>query len=41
MKKISSSEIKDILDKWVSSVGSGRYVPSDYTENLDESFSIT
>ena len=41
MKKISSSEIKGSLDNWVSSVGSGRYVPSDYTENLDESFSIT
>ena len=41
MKKISSKIIKNKLDKWVSSVGSGRYVPSDFIENLDESFSIT
>ena len=41
MKKKSSDEIKKELNKWVSSVGSGRYVPGDFTENLDESFSIT
>ena len=41
MKKISANEIKHELDGWVSSVGSGRYVPSNYSENLNESFSIT
>jgi len=41
MKKISANEIKHELDEWVSSVGSGRYVPSNYSENLNESFSIT
>tara|TARA_B100000686_G_scaffold197561_1_gene204421 strand:+ start:937 stop:1614 length:678 start_codon:yes stop_codon:yes gene_type:complete len=41
MKKKSPNEIKELLDTWVASVGSGRYVPGNYTENLDQSFSIT
>lgn len=41
MKKKSSIEIKNTLDKWVSSVGTGRYQPSNYVDDLDNSFSIT
>ena len=41
MKKQSSNEIKSALDRWVSGVGTGRYQPSDYVDDLDNSFSIT
>ena len=41
MKKISSSEIKNTLDKWVSGVGTGRYSPSDYVDDLDNSLSLS
>ena len=41
MIKKTSSEIKSTLDKWVSGVGTGRYQPSDYVDDLDNSFSIT
>tara|TARA_Y100000590_G_scaffold127688_1_gene145994 strand:- start:30073 stop:30750 length:678 start_codon:yes stop_codon:yes gene_type:complete len=41
MKKKSSTEIKTILDKWVSSVGTRRFPPSNYVDNLDKSFSVT
>ena len=41
MKKKSEYEIKNLLDTWVSNVGSGRYVPSNYTEDLNTTYSIT
>jgi len=41
MKKKSAYEIKNLLDTWVSNVGSGRYVPSNYTEDLNTTYSIT
>ena len=41
MKKNSFTEIKTMLDKWVSGVGTKRYIPSNYVDNLDISLSIT
>ena len=41
MKKISASAIKNTLDKWVSRVGTGRYQPDNYVDDLDNSFSIS
>ena len=41
MKKISSRKIKSTLDKWVSGVGTGRYQPGNYVDDLDNSFSIS
>ena len=41
MKKISSRKIKSTLDKWVSGVGTGRYQPSNYVDDLDNTFSIS
>ena len=41
MKKISASAIKNTLDKWVSGVGTGRYQPGNYVDDLDNSFSIS
>jgi len=41
MKKKSSSEIKNTLDEWVSGLGTGRYQPKNYIDDLDNSFSIT
>ena len=39
--QISLNEIKSTLDKWVTSVGTGRYIPSDYVDDLDNTLSIT
>ena len=41
MKKISASVIKNTLDKWVSGLGTGRYQPGNYVDDLDNSFSIS
>ena len=41
MKKISASAIKNTLDKWVSGVGTGRYQPGNYVDDLDNSLSIS
>ena len=41
MKKISASKIKRTLDKWVSGVGTGRYQPGNYIDDLNNSFSIS
>jgi len=41
MKKMSPSTIKNTLDKWVSGVGTGRYQPGNYVDDLDNSFSIS
>ena len=41
MKKISSVKIKNTLDKWVSKLGTGRYPPSNYIDNIDNTFSIS
>ena len=40
MKKISASTIKNTLDKWVSGVGTGRYQPGNYVDDIDNNFSI-
>ena len=40
MKKISASAIKNTLDKWVSGVGTGRYQPGNYVDDIDNNFSI-
>ena len=41
MKKITSRKIKSILDRWVLSVGTGKYQPKDHVDDLDNSFSIS
>ena len=41
MKKKSAIAIKKTLDKWVSGVGTGRYQPGNYVDDLDNSFSIS
>jgi predicted O-methyltransferase YrrM len=41
MKKISSRIIKNKLDKWVSKVGTGRYQPNNYVDDLDNTFSLS
>jgi predicted O-methyltransferase YrrM len=41
MKKIFSRRIKDSLNKWVSSVGTGRYQPSKYVDDIDSNLSIS
>ena len=41
MKKTSSKKIKDTLDKWVSKVGTGRYQPRNYVDNLENTFSLS
>ena len=41
MKKISASAIKNTLDKWVSGVGTGRYQPGNYVDDIDNNFSIS
>ena len=41
MKKISASAIKNTLDKWVSGIGTGRYQPANYVDDIDNNFSIT
>ena len=38
MKKISASAIKKTLDKWVAGVGTGRYQPGNYVDDLDNSY---
>ena len=40
LKHISPNEIKDILDEWVSCVGTGRYHPSNHVDNPDKNFSV-
>jgi len=41
MKKNSFTDVKTLLDKWVSGVGTKRYIPSNYVDNLDISLSMT
>ncbi len=41
MKKTSSKKIKDTLDKWVSKVGTGRYQPRNYVDDIDNTFSLS
>ena len=41
MKKISSRIIKNKLDKWVSKVGTGRYQPNNYVDDLDNTYSLS
>ena len=41
MKKKSAIAIKKTLDKLVSGVGTGRYQPGNYVDDLDNSFSIS
>ena len=38
---MTSEKIKSTLDKWVSTVGTGRYIPTNYIDDLDNSLSIT
>ena len=41
MNKKNLNKIKFTLDKWVASVGTGRYVPPNYVDNIDTTFSIS
>tara|TARA_B100000586_G_scaffold251070_1_gene210020 strand:+ start:132 stop:332 length:201 start_codon:yes stop_codon:yes gene_type:complete len=41
MKKISSKIIRSKLDNWVSRVGTGRYQPSNYVDDIDTTFSLS
>jgi len=38
---MDSKTIKSELDKWVSGLGTGRYQPTDYVDDIDNTFSIT
>ena len=38
---MNSKKIKSNLDEWVSGLGTGRYQPSDYVDDIDNTFSIT
>ena len=41
MKKISSKIIKNKLDNWVSKVGTGKYQPNNYVDDIDNTFSLS
>ena len=41
MKKTSSKKIKDTLDRWVSKVGTERYIPRNYVDDIDNTFSLS
>ena len=41
MKNLSSKKIKNTLDKWVSELGTGRYQPGNYVDDISNSFSIS
>ena len=36
-----SREIKKQLDNWVLGLGTGRYQPADYVDDIDNTFSVT
>ena len=38
---MDSKKIKSELDEWVSGLGTGRYQPGDYVDDIDNTFSIT
>ncbi len=41
MKRTTSKKIKNTLDRWVSKVGTGRYQPRNYVDNLENTFSLS
>ena len=37
---MDSDKIKSELNKWISGVGTGRFIPGDYVDDLDKTFAL-